>query len=207
MRFLFGIPIAGSSSSSTCRAHLHRGGARPRHASSRRSRKTQMQAMQMSFFFLLPFVFLSGYVFPIDGMPTIFQYLSPDPGQLLHRGRPRHRPARRGARRAVAADRLADLLHGRHHRPRRGALQEDDGVAGVGRGSDTGPPASVERDGPVREGRAWAQRDPKVSLGSYPPTIGRRSRTRRSCRRFGTSRSRARRRSSSSRWRHRRACR
>ena len=31
--------------------------------------KTQMQAMQLSFLFLLPFVFLSGYVFPIDGMP------------------------------------------------------------------------------------------------------------------------------------------
>jgi ABC-2 type transport system permease protein len=38
--------------------------------------KTQMQAMQMSTFVLLPFVFLSGYVFPIDGMPKIFQYLS-----------------------------------------------------------------------------------------------------------------------------------
>ena len=38
--------------------------------------KTQMQAMQMSTFVLLPFVFLSGYVFPIDGMPWIFQLLS-----------------------------------------------------------------------------------------------------------------------------------
>ena len=38
--------------------------------------KTQMQAMQMSFFFLLPFVFLSGYVFPIDGMPRFFQFVS-----------------------------------------------------------------------------------------------------------------------------------
>ncbi len=38
--------------------------------------KTQMQAMQMSFFFLLPFVFLSGYVFPIAGMPKFFQYVS-----------------------------------------------------------------------------------------------------------------------------------
>lgn len=37
---------------------------------------TQMQAMQMSTFVLLPFVFLSGYVFPIDGMPRIFQLLS-----------------------------------------------------------------------------------------------------------------------------------
>src|ERR1019366_9196047 len=38
--------------------------------------KTQMQAMQMSFFFLLPFIFLSGYVFPIDGMPKFFQYIT-----------------------------------------------------------------------------------------------------------------------------------
>ena len=38
--------------------------------------KTQMQAMQMSFFFMLPFVFLSGYVFPIDGMPPVFQLVT-----------------------------------------------------------------------------------------------------------------------------------
>ena len=38
--------------------------------------QTQMQATQMSMFFLLPFVFLSGYVFPIDGMPLVFQYLT-----------------------------------------------------------------------------------------------------------------------------------
>jgi ABC-2 type transport system permease protein len=35
-----------------------------------------MQAMQMSFFFMLPFVFLSGYVFPIDGMPFGFQLVT-----------------------------------------------------------------------------------------------------------------------------------
>ena len=38
--------------------------------------QTQMQATQMSMFFLLPFVFLSGYVFPIDGMPLIFRWIS-----------------------------------------------------------------------------------------------------------------------------------
>jgi ABC-2 type transport system permease protein len=37
---------------------------------------TQMQASQMSMFFLLPFVFLSGFVFPIGGMPKIFQWIS-----------------------------------------------------------------------------------------------------------------------------------
>jgi ABC-2 type transport system permease protein len=38
--------------------------------------KTQMQAIQLSLFFLLPFVFLSGYVFPIDGMPQFFQVVT-----------------------------------------------------------------------------------------------------------------------------------
>jgi ABC-2 type transport system permease protein len=38
--------------------------------------KTQMQAIQLSFFFMLPFVFLSGYVFPIDGMPRFFQLVT-----------------------------------------------------------------------------------------------------------------------------------
>jgi ABC-2 type transport system permease protein len=38
--------------------------------------QSQMQAMQLSFFFLLPFVFLSGYVFPIDGMPAVFRWIS-----------------------------------------------------------------------------------------------------------------------------------
>jgi len=38
--------------------------------------QTQMQASQMSMFFLLPFVFLSGFVFPIAGMPKIFQWIS-----------------------------------------------------------------------------------------------------------------------------------
>jgi ABC-2 type transport system permease protein len=38
--------------------------------------ETQMQASQMSMFFLLPFVFLSGFVFPLAGMPKIFQWIS-----------------------------------------------------------------------------------------------------------------------------------
>ena len=38
--------------------------------------QTQMQASQMSMFILLPFVFLSGFVFPVAGMPKIFQWIS-----------------------------------------------------------------------------------------------------------------------------------
>lgn len=38
--------------------------------------QTQQQAMQMSFFFLLPNILLSGFMFPVDGMPLFAQYLS-----------------------------------------------------------------------------------------------------------------------------------
>ena len=38
--------------------------------------KTQQQAMQMSFFFFLPNILLSGFMFPFEGMPKPAQYLS-----------------------------------------------------------------------------------------------------------------------------------
>ncbi|MEG6616649.1 ABC transporter permease [Peptococcaceae bacterium 1198_IL3148] len=38
--------------------------------------KNQMQAMQMSFFILLPSIMLSGFLFPIAAMPQFIQYLS-----------------------------------------------------------------------------------------------------------------------------------
>ncbi len=37
--------------------------------------KSQFQAMQMTFFILLPTILLSGFVFPFDGMPTAAQWL------------------------------------------------------------------------------------------------------------------------------------
>jgi ABC-2 type transport system permease protein len=37
---------------------------------------TQQQAMQMSFFFLLPNILLSGFMFPFEGMPVPAQWLS-----------------------------------------------------------------------------------------------------------------------------------
>ena len=38
---------------------------------------TQQQAMMaVMFFILMPFIYLSGFVFPIDSMPEVFQYLS-----------------------------------------------------------------------------------------------------------------------------------
>jgi ABC-2 type transport system permease protein len=38
--------------------------------------RTQQQAMQMSFFFLLPNIILSGFMFPWEGMPLFAQWLS-----------------------------------------------------------------------------------------------------------------------------------
>jgi ABC-2 type transport system permease protein len=38
--------------------------------------KTQQQAMQMSFFFLLPNILLSGFMFPFEGMPEPAQWLA-----------------------------------------------------------------------------------------------------------------------------------
>ena len=37
--------------------------------------KTQFQAIQMTIFFLMPSILLSGFVFPFDGMPRVIQYL------------------------------------------------------------------------------------------------------------------------------------
>lgn len=38
--------------------------------------KTQFQAMQMTFFFFLPSILLSGFMFPFDGMPRPAQYIA-----------------------------------------------------------------------------------------------------------------------------------
>lgn len=37
--------------------------------------KTQFQAMQMTFFLIMPSILLSGFVFPFEGMPVVAQYL------------------------------------------------------------------------------------------------------------------------------------
>jgi ABC-2 type transport system permease protein len=38
--------------------------------------QTQQQAMQMSFFFMLPNILLSGFMFPFEGMPVPAQWLA-----------------------------------------------------------------------------------------------------------------------------------
>jgi ABC-2 type transport system permease protein len=76
MRFLFQVPIAGSVFELYLVGLMFIAAVLGLGMLLSTLAKTQMQAMQMSFFFLLPFVFLSGSVFPIDGMPKFFQVLT-----------------------------------------------------------------------------------------------------------------------------------
>lgn len=76
MRFLFHIEIAGSVLELYLVGFLFMAAVLGLGMLISTIAQTQMQATQMSMFFLLPFVFLSGYVFPIDGMPLIFRWLS-----------------------------------------------------------------------------------------------------------------------------------
>lgn len=76
MLFLFRVPIAGSIVQLYAAGLLFIAAVLGLGMLLSTVAKTQMQAMQLSFLFLLPFVFLSGYVFPIDGMPKVFQLIT-----------------------------------------------------------------------------------------------------------------------------------
>lgn len=76
MVFLFRVPIAGSVAQLYLAGLLFMAAVLGLGMLLSTVAKTQMQAMQLSFLFLLPFVFLSGYVFPIDGMPRFFQVVT-----------------------------------------------------------------------------------------------------------------------------------
>ena len=49
---------------------------RQAHSILTRIEQTQMEAVQTAQAFLLPSIFLSGYVFPLDSMPTFFWYVA-----------------------------------------------------------------------------------------------------------------------------------
>jgi ABC-2 type transport system permease protein len=76
MRFVFQIPIAGSLAGLYAAGLVFIAAVLGLGMLVSTVAKTQMQAMQMSFFFMLPFVFLSGYIFPIDGMPAVFRVVT-----------------------------------------------------------------------------------------------------------------------------------
>ena len=76
MRFLFGIQTEGSIAALYLLTGLFIAAVLGLGILISTLSQTQMQASQVTTFFVLPFVFLSGYIFPIDGMPMIFQYLA-----------------------------------------------------------------------------------------------------------------------------------
>ena len=76
MRFLFGIETQGSVTALYLLNGLYIAAVLGLGILISTLSQTQMQASQVTTFFILPFVFLSGYIFPIEGMPAIFRLVS-----------------------------------------------------------------------------------------------------------------------------------
>ena len=75
-RILFGVPIAGSIGLLYGFALVFIAGNLALGLFFSTLAQTQQQAMQMSFFFLLPNILLSGFMFPWESMPAAMQWLS-----------------------------------------------------------------------------------------------------------------------------------
>jgi ABC-type multidrug transport system permease subunit len=73
MRFLFGVPIAGSVFAMLFSALVYVFALLSLGLLVATKAENQMQALQMSMTFLLPSVFFSGFIFPRETMPWIFQ--------------------------------------------------------------------------------------------------------------------------------------
>jgi ABC-2 type transport system permease protein len=76
MRWVFDVPIAGSVAGLYATGLLYIAAVLALGMLISTVARTQMQAIQLSFFFMLPSVFLSGYVFPIEGMPLFFRLVT-----------------------------------------------------------------------------------------------------------------------------------
>ncbi len=74
--WVFGIPVVGSLPLLYALAALFIGGSLAVGLLFSTIAKTQQQAMQLSFFFLLPNILLSGFMFPWEGMPAPARWLS-----------------------------------------------------------------------------------------------------------------------------------
>jgi ABC-2 type transport system permease protein len=75
-RLVFGVPLAGSLGLLYACALVFVAASLAIGLLFSTLAKTQQQAMQMSFFFFLPNILLSGFMFPFEGMPVPAQYLS-----------------------------------------------------------------------------------------------------------------------------------
>ena len=91
--------------------------------------KSQQEAIILSLFFLLPNIFLSGYMFPIAAMPEWLQVLTNlFPLSFFLDDRPRDHPSRRGRRGPVPADPRPRALRGGGHDPRSEPLPQAAGL-------------------------------------------------------------------------------
>ena len=78
-RFLFQVPILGSLTLLICVMFLFIAANLAVGITFSTLARNQLQAMQMSFFFFLPSILLSGFMFPFRGMPIWAQYI----GEIL----------------------------------------------------------------------------------------------------------------------------
>src|SRR5690606_30859955 len=74
-RLVFGVPIAGSALQILSATLLFIAASLTLGLLISTSAKTQLQAMQMTVFVLLPSILLSGFMFPYDGMPEPAQWI------------------------------------------------------------------------------------------------------------------------------------
>ena len=108
MRFGFGVPIRGSLVFLFGMALIYLFALLSLGLFVSTRAKTQAEAQQMAQMFLLPSIFLSGYIFPFEGLPLVLQDDRRDPAGDAHgrdharRGAARRRTARADAARARA---------------------------------------------------------------------------------------------------------
>ncbi len=92
--------------------------------------RSQMQAMQMTFFIFLPSILLSGFMFPFRGMPGWAQAIGEvDPAHPFPARRARHHAEGRELRRDLAERLAARGVLGVARRDRAAALPADAGLA------------------------------------------------------------------------------
>jgi ABC-2 type transport system permease protein len=75
MRYVFGVPISGSLAFLFAMALVYLFAILSMGLFISTRAQTQAQAQQMAQFFLLPSIFLSGYIFPVAGLPFVLKWI------------------------------------------------------------------------------------------------------------------------------------
>ncbi len=92
-RLLFGVPMAGGWAALILGLFLFIVGSLALGFLVSTLARNQLQAMQMSFFYFLPSILLSGFLFPFRGMPEWAQWLGSHPAGHPHAARRARRDA------------------------------------------------------------------------------------------------------------------